>query len=86
MKTLRNVLLAAGAGIAAGSAVGYFCAKKNNITETDYVFDDCEECSEVNATTCEKVDYSQTQSKEYSEYIDGYQMSNDGTTIIKKAC
>lgn len=86
-KAIKCSIIAGSTGVALGAGAGYLFAKKNQIIKSDYVFDEA-----ANKAIEEKTNKEQkTQKKEYGysikkfeEFANGYKISTDGTTIIKK--
>lgn len=93
MSSLRNTVIGTTLGFTAGAAASYFLIKKSQIKESDYVFND-------QASTIEKINYEEpevqqnapvqepvlapAQQKNFRELNENYQISDDGTTLIKK--
>ena len=92
MKTIRNTIIATTLGFSAGAATGYVLVKKSQIKDSDYVFTDdtvAESLPVNNTPTVESTGFTETQTKnsqkkDFKDFDDTYQISIDGTTLIKK--
>ena len=92
MKTIRNTIIATTLGFSAGAATGYVLVKKSQIKDSDYVFTDdtvAESLPANNTPTVESTGFTETQTKnpqkkDFKDFDDTYQISIDGTTLIKK--
>ena len=100
MKGIRNAIIATTVGFGAGAATGYLLVKKSQIKESDYVFTDEEISEEVTDPKMTAIPggkapeefvpepaidpIAEQQQKTYQAFNDTYQISTDGTTLIKK--
>ena len=92
MKAIRNTIIATTLGFSAGAATGYVLVKKSQIKDSDYVFTDdtvAESLPANNTPTVESTGFTETQTKnpqkkDFKDFDDTYQISIDGTTLIKK--
>ena len=92
-RAIRHGIIATSIGFAAGAATGYVLVKKSQIKESDYVFTDDTVSESLPAEKPEEpkpepekvvATPSDEKQKTYKEFNDTYQISTDGTTLIKK--
>lgn len=93
-RAIRHGIIATTVGFAAGAATGYLLVKKSQIKDSDYVFSDEEVVETVlpednTEATFQEMPEQETveqgpQKKTYKDFNEVYQMSTDGTTLIKK--
>lgn len=93
-KAIYTGIIATTVGFAAGAATGYLLVKKSQIKDSDYVFSDDEVVENTYEDPNPDSAFQETQSQEpvaqspqkktYKEFNETYQISTDGTTLIKK--
>lgn len=80
-KAIKCSLIAGGSGLVIGGGVGYLIAKNNQIIKSDYVYkDDMNENKELPNPNKQYVCTPKT----YVKFKNGYLVSTDGTTLLKK--
>ena len=89
-KAIRNTIIATTLGFTAGAATGYVLVKKSQIKESDYVFTDDTVAESLPNQAAQEETFQQPQApvdnkqKTYQDFNDTYQISMDGTTLIRK--
>lgn len=81
-KIIKYSLIAGGSGLVIGAGAGYLLTKNNQIIQSDYIYND----SFIPNNTPEPITPQEyvCYPKSFEPYKDGYFISSDGTTIIKK--
>ena len=88
MKSYRNTIIAGVAGLTCGAAATYVYCKNNQIKQSDYVFDDNAPAQSQEIETNNQNQLASPeptfQRKDFKDFGNNYQISTDGTTLIRR--